>query len=261
MKLCYFLFDVLIIFSFPFPHCFPFLKAFITNSQWKTINSLLTTNKLTGSQKSQLGKIIYIHYENWAYYQSYKFKMFHVYKCRKIKQRELNLYASIGLSKAIAHYNPLKCKNTTTFSSYAIHYIMSELRDGLTELQTINILTTCDKIKSKSESKNKNSKEYNYNKIANDVILVGDNDYLLDSKRNPNYNEYLQYETLWNNIYNMNIPSFVKKIIILKNSFEFKQLLSNKKIAEILGCSEEWVRQNINNYKSKIVIQSHHPPL
>jgi len=186
----------------------PLLKAFISNSQWKTINSLLTlttTNKLTVSQKSQLGKVIYIHYEKWTYYQAYQYKMRHIYKCRKIKQQELNLYASIGLSKAIANYNPLKCKNTTTFSSYAIHYIMCELRNGLNDLQT------------------------EHYKNANDIILVGDNDFLLDSKRTPNYNEHLQYETFWNNIYNMDIPSFVKKIIIIKYSFECKKLMPNKK--------------------------------
>jgi len=219
----------------------------------------LLTNKLTGPQKIQLGKAIYIHYEKWAYYQAYQFKKFHVYKCRKITQQELNLYASIGLSKAITCYNPLKCKKTTTFSLYALYFIMGELHNGLTDLQPINILTKREKIKSKTE--NEKSKKYNYNKISNDVILVGKKEYLLDIRRTPNYNEYLKYETFWNNIYNMNIPLFVKKIIILKYSFEFKQIRSNKKISQILGCSEEWVRQNINNYKAKIITQLHPPPL
>ena len=197
-------------------------------------------------QKEQINRMIYSHYEKWAFYKASQFKKFHYYKCKEIRQQELNLYASIGLIKAIQNYNPYKCQNTT-FSIYSINYIMGELYNGMTILQPISILT-------KTERKKGYNKKYS-------PTLVGDDEYLFDSnptlfdKNNYNNNHnnlHNQYKELWTTIQSMKIPRLTKTVVFLKYSFDFKKNKSNKDVSIMLGYSEETIRQHINLFKQNI---------
>jgi hypothetical protein len=223
----------------------PCVKGYITKPQWSSINYCLNNkNKYTKEDMCKIQKIIYVHYEKWAFYKTYQFKSFHFHKCKHIKQQELNLYASVGLNKAIQNYNPNK-SIYATFSVYALHYIISELYSGMTELQPITILA-------KSERK-KNI--YKRNLLTQNIIpiFVGYDDYMFDlnnKNTNNDYNDYKKYEELWRNIYLMDIQGFTKTIIKYKYSFDFKVIRTNKEIAELFGYSEEYIRQHINKFKA-----------
>ena len=236
----------------------PFVQMYITQPQWKIINSFLTNQKVsTPEQKKELNKMIYFHYEKWAVHQAYEFKKFHNYKCNGIKQSELNLYSSLGLIKAIQKYDPFKCENTT-FSVYALKYIMGELYNGMTELQPTSLLE-------KSERKKKYCKRNNQSKYNVKPILIGNNHFLIDNNKlhnsnspynkydNYDYHSYKKYEYIWSMIESMDIPIITKKIINLKLSFDFKKIRSNKKISEILGYSEETIRRHIIEFKDKCI--------
>lgn len=237
--------------------CLPFVDLYINKHQWTTINSFLKKKNFTTiEQKEQINKIIYSHYEKWAFYKASQFKQFHYYKCKEIRQQELNLYASIGLIKSIQNYDPCKCENTT-FSIYSLNYVIGELYNGMTILQPMSILT-------KTERKKSYNKRIDNTKYT--TTLVGDDNYLFDS--NPilfdknNYNNnlydnnlydnnlYNSCEELWTTIESMKIPHLTKTIINLKYSFDFEKTISNKDISIMLGYSEETIRQHVNQFKN-----------
>jgi len=239
----------------------PFVHVYINKKQWSQINSFLINTNLSiieqkqqqqqQQQKEQINKMIYSHYEKWAFYKASQFKQFHYYKCKEIRQQELNLYASIGLNKAIQNYDPCKCENTT-FSIYSMNYIMGELYNGMTILQPISILTKTERKKGYN-NRNDNSKYT--------TTLVGDDNYLFDSnpilfdKNNYNNNHnnlHNQYKELWTTIETMKIPHLTKTIVFLKYSFDFKKTKSNKEVSIMLGYSEETIRQHINQFKENI---------
>lgn len=222
----------------------PFVFLYLTKTKWTNINKfLINKNKYTNEQVDTINKIIYKNYENWAFYTSYQFKKFHFFKCKEIPQYELNLYASLGLNKAIQKYNPNK---NVTFSVYAKSYIYGELYNGITELYPINTFAKDERSKS----------IYNRNNITTISLLIRNDDYMfktITSQTNMiNSKLYKRYEELWNIIFSIDIPLLTKNIIQLKYSFDFNKIRSNKQISILLCCSEENVRQHINKFKNKL---------
>ena len=216
---------------------------YLTNTKWMQINNfLLNKNKCTKEEVDKINKIIYLNYEKWAFYASYKFKQFHFFKCKEISQKELNLYASIGLTKAIQNYNPLK---NATFSIYASNYIRGELYNGMSDLQPINSLTKSERKKS----------IYNRNRdMKIQPHLTSKNDYLFVANTKYDSNSYKKNEELWKHIFEMDIPLITKNVIKLKYSFDFIKIRTNKQISLLLCCSEENVRLNINLFKKKLLV-------
>lgn len=233
-----------------FLYCLPSVHLYINKKQWSQINSFLKNKNFSiieqKEQKEQINKIIYSHYEKWAFYQASQFKQFHFYKCKEIRQQELNLYASIGLTKAIQNYDPSKCENTT-FSIYSLNYVMGELYNGMTILQPISILTKTER--KKSYNKRIDNTKYSPTLVGNDDYLFDSNPILFD-RNNYNNNLYKQYKELWKKIHLMKIPHLTKTIINLKYSFDFETTRSNKDISIMLGYSEETIRQNVNQFKN-----------
>jgi hypothetical protein len=212
-----------------------FAYSYINNNQWITINTFLSNNREHPSinQDKIIYNIIYSNYKDWAFYNAYKFKQLHKYKCSQIKQQELNLYASLGLIKAIRNYDPSK---NATFSIYASKYIFGELYNGMTELQTVLLFTHREKIYKKP------------------MLVVGNDDYIFDKNIHSNQdygndNNYKKHDDFWSKIYLMDISAITKKIIILKFSFDLQEVKSNKEISNILGYSEETIRKHIIQFK------------
>jgi RNA polymerase sigma factor (sigma-70 family) len=229
---------------------------YITSNKWLYITKVLIhKNKYSTEDIDKLYKIIYTNYENWAFYNSYKFKKFHYYKCKQISQQELNLYASLGLIKAIQNFNP---KNCYSFSSYASKYIIGELYNGMTILQPIHSL---NKRESKKSIYNRNENIKMYSLLLNDK-----ENYIIENALSNteiyNTNIHNKYFRLWEEIFAMDIPVLTKNIIKLKYSFDFKKIRSNKKISILLCCSEENIRQHnkifsfqiLNLYKNNTII-------
>ena len=225
--------------------------SYLTSNQWIKINSILTNpNYYTISQQQTIKSIIYNNYQIWATIQAIKFKKFHVYKCQHISNQELKLYALFGLHKAILSYKPERLKNIS-FSSYALIYIRGELLKGITNLYPITAVSKQERRKSFNSRKNKT------NLIIHSISPVYQkicfNDYSVKQYNEQNQNQFMNYDDLWSKIeYDLPISHMVKKIIKLKFSYEFKQLRSNKEIAEIIGCSEETIRKYIVIFKNEL---------
>jgi RNA polymerase sigma factor (sigma-70 family) len=223
-----------------------FINKYLTKYQWSLIDSILLNPNITTRSRTKIQNILYKYYEQWAFTQAYKFKQLHTYKCKHISTLELNNYASLGLYKSLLKYNP---SYKYPFIKYADIYIHSELINGLTELHPISSITKYERKKGYGQNK----------KYIKNTQWVGENEWIYDKiikdKINENYPQndlFVKhlYMSLWLKI--NEFDSFQKRITLLKYNFFFEKIKSNKEVAELMGCSEEWVRQNIKLVLSKL---------
>jgi RNA polymerase sigma factor (sigma-70 family) len=210
-----------------------FIQKYLSKYQWSLIHTILTNPTTDDSTKKKTQQIIYTFYDQWAFTQAYKFKQLHKYKCQHISTIELYSYASIGLYKSIQSYNP-----KYNFINYANIYIQSELLKGLTDLHPISLISKGNRKKGYSIVKKEKSK----------VQYIGNNDWILDkTKKNKvpfdNIIEMNNNINVWETI--NTLSPFQKSILEYKYNFYFEKIRSNKEIAELMSCSEEWIRINI----------------
>ena len=212
--------------------------------QWTKIREIMKHPSCTPPMRERLNLILFNRYEGWAGYHATLFKKKHTILCKKIKNNELRLFALNGLNKAIIKYNP-----EYIFHNHAETYIYSSLYAEVSKQQTMNMIPTTIR-------KNKNhpwrlKNERLYRNMVN-TIFIGDDDFKLnkfvDDKNNPSrisdYNNSLI--ELWNLIQQkMNFFSF--KVFKYKYNIEFNNVMSNKKIADLMGCSEETIRKNLRD--------------
>lgn len=206
--------------------------------QWKLINIIIKHPNTPLPIKAKITQIIYSKYKTWAIHKAYQFKRYHRYKCRNINIQDLILYSLQGLKKATIKYN-----GKFSFHTYANIYISGQLYQGLTDLQPITNIP-------KSIRKNKSNDiktlyNHQYKKRIN-TLFVASNDYWMFEKRqnnNPLIN-INNYKDIWI-IINENIDPFSKKIVEYKFDYFFNKINSNKKIAELMCCSEETIRQTL----------------
>ena len=220
------------------------LYAYITSHQWQIIHDIITNEPPKQDQlkydlylqkKEQLHDFIYTNYEPWAFRKAYSMKRFHYQKCSHITQEEMNLYASIGLYESIKRYQPSKY-SSTQFTAYACKYVTGFLFMGMTDMQPISLLSKTERRKSIEKRKNQTHSYPN-------AIHVS---YLFENNENTQpYNHDTTYKELWQKINTMNMSNLSKKIIMKKYSFEFNKINSNKKIGDMFGCSEEYIRKQI----------------
>lgn len=211
-----------------------FINKFLTKTQWSLIDGILLNPNTTIYMRKKIKYILYKYYDQWTFTKAYKFKQFHKHKCRNISTLELYNYASFGLYKAINNYNG-KC----SFSFYADKYIYYELLKGLTDLHPISTLSKSIRRKGYSDEK----------KILSKIQFVGNDEWIYD-KYVKDVNQPLQlllendkYVSLWHKI--DELKPFHKRIMYLKYNFYFQKIRSNNEIGELMGFSEEWIRQNI----------------
>jgi len=210
--------------------------------QWRLMKTILKHPKTTFKMRSTVTKIIYSKYESWALHKAYKFKKFHKHKCRNININDLILYSLEGLKKATIKYN-----GNSPFYMYADIYISGQLYKGLTELQPITNIPKSIRVNKNNDIKT----EYNYHyKKRLNTLFVGYRDYWMFEKRqdisndlNAVTNNFSYYE-IWNNINNM-LDLFSKKVFQYKYDYYFNKINSNKRIAELMSCSEETIRLNL----------------
>ena len=214
-------------------HSIVFIQKFLSKHQWSLIDTILTNPTTNNSLKKNTQHIIYTFYDQWAFTQAYKFKQLHKYKCQHISTTELYSYASIGLYKSIQYYNP-----NYNFINYANIYIQSELLKGLTDLHPISSISKSNRKKGYGVMKKEKSK----------VQYIGNNDWVLDKTKKDNIpfdniNRTNDYINIWETI--NSLSPFQKRILHYKYNFYFEKIRSNKEIAELMSCSEEWIRINI----------------
>ena len=235
----------------------------ITVNQWNHINHLLTKKDLTESMKTIIHEFLYNKYETMAYWKAYQFKKFHSYKCKHLSVMELSLYSKMGLYKAIQKYDPNY--PFYTFISLSIH---SELCKGLTDLYPICAVSKADRIKKKhfslkhfqgltiAEKKALWREKTLYQKLLQ-TKFIGKEDWLIDKNRGKEKDDSIDslivereiYEDMWRKIYSL--KPFQKRVFQLKYDFYFNKIHSNLEIAELMGCSEEHVRKQLQYFYKK----------
>jgi DNA-directed RNA polymerase sigma subunit (sigma70/sigma32) len=231
-------------------------KQKLTSQQWSDIKNILKSNSASYKMKQTVQQMIYIQYEGYAVKKACDFKKFHRYKCRHIPINELTLYSKLGLYKAIKKYNP-----DYHFTYHASIYIDYELYKGMTDLFPITSVPKKDRIYKKqfsihylpanytSDDKTKlYLSKFLYKKQLHTKFL-GKDDWMIEKKQPINeYPEQLdkiihqsEFEDVW--LKSQKLNRFQKRILYLKYDIYFNQIRSNKQVAELMACSEEYVRQ------------------
>jgi len=97
-----------------------------------------------------------------------------------------------------------------------------------------------------------------YKILLNTEFINHLNNYKFDKNYNlnqeTNLDKIIKYESIqeiWNNI--NNLDPFVKRILYLKYDFEFNKIRNNKKISELMCCSEENIRIKLHENYKKII--------
>lgn len=258
----------------------------LTDEQWSHIKNILKHKDTPPSMKKKVQHILYAKYEKMAYWKAYQFKKFHSHKCRDISLVELSLYSKIGLHKAIEKYNP-----QYHFYPYLDTYINGELFKGLTELYPICSISKRERMEKKDFSvimpfslpsgsalSIGDNKELQLERFENSIMtekkaffmkkmlhrklmntkFLGNDDWLIDKNLNHNENAVLQtivdketYEEVWYKINHLLTP-FQKRILHLKYDSQFNKIRSNRKVAEFMACSEEYVRRQLSTFLGKV---------
>ena len=180
-------------------------------------------------------------YHAWSISKARNFKRVYKYKCAHISLEELTQYSSLGLWKAVQNYN-----GNTRFDIYAEWYVMGELYEGLTQLYPISNVSKYER-----KMKNKLQPGYLYKKKIS-TKFVGSENWMFDSTEEnniPNMEDYTEY---WHKI-NENTTPFQRRIFSLRYDFFLDIIRTNKHVAELSGCSEEYVRRENHKTIQKIL--------
>ena len=215
--------------------------TYLTQMQKDRINYIIQHPKTSIEMRTKINKILFIYYKQWAITQAIQFKQLHKHKCRNIALNECALFALTGLYKSI-----LKFDGKHAFTVYSYLHIKGELYKGMTEQQPINILP-----KSYLRKKHLLEESKKIQNLYMKPIYVGFDDYKLDKNvQSSNKNVLLEsIETkeriikTWEKI--NRLPSFQRRIFHYKYSHDLHEVRTNKRIAELMECSEEWIRKNI----------------
>jgi RNA polymerase sigma factor (sigma-70 family) len=213
----------------------------LTKEQFYLVNNLIK-KRLTINQRETINKILYLSFEKLSIKKAIEFKKYHYHKCKDINIEDLIVSSKIGLFKSIKKYN-----GNSNFIYFSELYIQSELLQTLTNHFSLSIIPKKIRIKNKSNYSEFELK--NYNKLLQ-TRLVGYSNYWQFDKLKLNKENTLDklelfesYNEYWKII--NSLKPFFKNILHLKYDFEFNKIRTNKKISELLCCSEENVRYNL----------------
>jgi hypothetical protein len=223
--------------------CFILLKCFhLTKHQLCLIHNLIKKNNLSFKQRETINKILYLSFEKLSIKKAIEFKKYHYHKCKNINIDDLIISSKFGLFKSIQKYN-----GKSNFIYFSNIYIRSELLKTLTSYFSLSILPKKIRIKNKTNYSSLELK--NYNKLLQTRLVSYSNQWQFDKLNlNKEYTlnkfELIEYYIdFWRKI--NSLKSFQKQIIHYKYDFEFNKIRSNKKISELLCCSEENIRFNL----------------
>lgn len=244
-------------------------NRYIRQEQWKNIQYLIQHPQTTEAMQSKIRYQIYLHYHHWADHKAYQFKRFHRHKCHAITLEELKMYSQRGLHQATQNYH-----GNASFLPYANAYVMGELYRGMTELHSI---TSIPKYIRRRHSHRNQTKRH---KKQLNTHFVGENEWRLDklslkhstAPYEDAWKHYCEKEKgqeksyeIWNRLSQM--EPIVQRIFQLKygNVWEWgsgeNRPVSNRKIGEVIGYSEEFVRKNIVKIKKHLLPLFSNTPL
>jgi RNA polymerase sigma factor (sigma-70 family) len=222
-------------------------SLYLSSYQLKLIVNLIKNPSLNINQRNCINKILFYSYDKWAIKKAIEFKKFHHHKCKNIVLDDLIFASKLGLYKSIKKYN-----GKTTFIFFSYFYIKGELLKTLTDYFSINNIPK--QIRRQNKSNYTNIELKKYKKRLNPILVSYSNYWQFDKYQNSdnintNFDDFIKIWQLINDV-----DPFCKRIFYLKYDFEFNKIRSNKKISELLCCSEENIRINIKKIKKKLNI-------
>ena len=203
--------------------------------------------KMTPRHRTHLNTVLYRAYEKWAVSKAVAFRSFHTNKCANIATEELVFASKIGLYKAIQKYNG---KSDLTYFSNI--YVKSELLLVVTDTYSMSILPKSLRRKKKKTGLNETPDSKLHNHLLTvqpfsvyepwKIELMGA---LRDGSLENIIEKYEFTETM--HAYLEKQPLFVKRLILIyMNHFsKTNRHPSQKYLAEMMCCSDETVRQQI----------------
>ena len=198
----------------------------ITSSQWKIIQQYKSDRKLTDSMRDKVDYILFRRHIPLVYGMANSFTRVHRYKTKNIKD-DIILYGYKGLYDSVKNYDGKRL-----FNNYARIHIKGSMYKCMTDNYIISKI-------SKSERRKNIFKRKTH--IVEERSYLSGRDYLSHVSDIDNI-EYIRY---WNKI-NMFDP-FIRRIFYYKFDYMFNKVRSNKQIAELMVCSEEYIRKIIKN--------------
>jgi hypothetical protein len=229
--------------------------------QWSNIQIILQHKETPPKIKNTVKNIIYYAYEKLAIKEAYKFKKFHSYKCKNINIEDFLLSSKLGLYKSIQKYN-----GYTNFENYSKKYIHGELYKCLTNFHEITNIPKSYRRKAKTNLTINSRKNY---KKCLKTSLVSSTEYwrfdkIQSLKKNKIISTPKEEQEERNGVQligaKMNelfakskTDTFTKKVFEYKFDSDFQIIRSNKYIAELMGCSEEHVRNKLENFKKLFI--------
>jgi len=230
---------------------FPILSSlFLTYSQWANIQFILQQKTTTKPMKNKINYILFNAYKNFAINQAYQFKKYHKQKCFNINIEDLIISSQMGLYQSIKNY-----KGNSNFENYSSKYIQGELYNCLTNFHEINNIPKGIRRKKKTNFTREERRKYNKalktsfvsqsDEWRFDKINLKSNNKLLEREK---YNsESYKLHEVWSKIKkyfeNNSFGQKNKRIFLLKYNYEFMVKRSNNQISQLIGCSEENIRQ------------------
>lgn len=201
----------------------------LSGHQMHSVRHLLNNPELPISERYTIQRILYVSHEKWAVKKAKEFKEFHRHKCRDIPLEDLVLSSKIGLFKSADKYN-----GSSNFVAFSEIYVKSELLRTMTSYLSV---TSCV---SKRDRMSANPKPP-YRKVYSYISAKSEEPQPLDKTQQFEY-----YDEIWGRI-NAGDDAFTKRVFQLKYDREFNVKRSNKRISELMCCSEETVRICIGN--------------
>lgn len=207
----------------------------------KIVNKLIRSGKISKSTRKKLNNILFLGYENWAKKQAYEFKKNNYYKCSRIPTYELIHYARCGLYRCTINYN-----GYSNFTNYASVYVNFELKQALTDSYSLSILPKRIRVSSKANMTDMEKEKY---KKLLHIETRSNPSFLYDNNQETPKDVYSKHENmheLWVKI--NELEPFTKRCFHLKYNYEFKQIRTNKEVANLMSCSTETIRKTLQYF-------------
>ena len=238
MKLNY----LLILYLFNISYSF-----YLSTTSHNLINNIIKSKNTSITTRKKVNKILYLGYEKWAIKKALEFKRLHTYKCSRIPEKELILYAKYGLYRSVMNYNGKK-----NFVNYSNIYIQGELKKALTDGYSLSILPKRIRMSSK-EGLSEKEKEH-YKNLLN-VETRKDVSFWYNKKKNydmlKKHDTMYKYKLLWDKI--NKLDPFTKRCIYLKYNYQFDKIRCNKQVSLLMCCSEEHIRTKLKNINKTFI--------
>ena len=223
----------------------------LSNAQYMQLIQFKNSPLIPYHDKEKINLTFYKCFEKYAIKIAIDFKKMHCYKCKNIFTNDIIFASKIGLYKAIQKFN-----GSSPFTQFCKIYIHSELYKLLCDTYSLSIvprsyrkkskynLTTLEKVRYKKLLKTSlSNNEYQFNNLKN-----------IDENSNDSLNKYNQLEkcrVIWSII--DTLDPFSKRIMYLKYDYLFNKERTNKYIAILMCCSEEYIRKKETIAKIQIL--------